>query len=56
MQKWDLLVRHLAAENGLSVKEFRRFVNWCEKNKRSKDQLMVDKLTSLELWTKFERR
>jgi hypothetical protein len=55
MLKWDQLVRRLAEETGLSVKDFRRFVNWCEKNKRSKEQLMVDHCSSLELWTEIRK-
>ncbi|TJY43981.1 hypothetical protein E5161_00865 [Cohnella pontilimi] len=54
MKRWDQLVLSLAAQNGLNVKEFRRFVNWCEKNKRSKDQLMADNRPSLELWMKLQ--
>lgn len=55
MLKWDQLVRQLAEENGLSVKDFRRYVNWCEKNKRTKEQLMADHRSSLELWIAYEQ-
>jgi len=50
LPRWDDLIRRLAAENGLSTKEFRRFVHWCEKHKRSPDQLRSDPRRSLELW------
>jgi hypothetical protein len=53
MRKWDLLIRCLAEENGLSVKAFRRYVNWCEKNKRSLDQVIADNCPSLTLWKAF---
>jgi hypothetical protein len=55
MIKWDQLIRDLAADNGLSVKDFRIYVNWCEKNKRSKEQLMADDCTSLELWKAYAK-
>jgi hypothetical protein len=51
--KWDQLIRQLSEQNGLGVKEFKRFVNWCERNKRSKEQLMVDNCSSLELWAAY---
>ncbi|WP_123040270.1 hypothetical protein [Cohnella candidum] len=50
LTKWDRLVRRLAEENELSVKEFRRYVNWCEKHKRTKEQLLADRRPSLVLW------
>jgi len=50
LPKWEALIRRLAAENGLSPKEFRRYVHWCEKNKRTKEQLRLDPRPSLELW------
>jgi hypothetical protein len=50
LSKWEDLIRRLAAANGLSTKEFRRYVHWCEKNKRTKEQLRLDPRPSLELW------
>lgn len=50
MSRWDRLLEDLAEKNGLSVKQFRLFVNWCEKNKRSMEQLMADNRASLALW------
>ncbi|MFD2611119.1 hypothetical protein [Paenibacillus gansuensis] len=47
---WDLLVRTLAEQNEVTVKEFRQYVNWCEKHKRTKEMLMSDPRPSLELW------
>ncbi|WP_309122055.1 hypothetical protein [Paenibacillus sp.] len=50
LRGWDELIRRLAAENGLGTKEFRRYVHWCEKHKRTKEQVRLDPRPSLELW------
>lgn len=55
MQKWNRLVKILAQENNLEVDEFRRFVDWCESNKRTVEQIKNDPRTSLEIWKKAHR-
>ncbi len=50
LRGWDELIRRLAAAHGLGTKEFRRFVHWCENNKRTKEQARLDPRSSLELW------
>ncbi|MCI3919145.1 hypothetical protein MO973_02725 [Paenibacillus sp. TRM 82003] len=51
--RWDRLIRELAARNGLDAREYRRYVHWCEKNKRTKEQLLADDCSSLELWRAY---
>ena len=51
--KFEQVLRNLAKENGLTYKEYRKFVNWCEKNKRTLEQVLEDNklgLTHVELW------
>ncbi|GAA4879923.1 hypothetical protein GCM10023310_70130 [Paenibacillus vulneris] len=48
--RWDSLVSRLAKLNGMSVKEFRQYVNWCEKNKRSIQDLEIDNTFSVDAW------
>lgn len=48
--RWERLVRELAARNGLDLRAYRRFVHWCEKHPRTKEQLLADDCHSLELW------
>jgi len=48
--RWDALVRRLAEENGLTPKEFRKYVNWCEKNKRTVPEIMNDPRPSIDIW------
>jgi 5-methylcytosine-specific restriction endonuclease McrA len=47
---WDALVIELAKENELTKKEFKEFVDWCEDNQRSIEQLRFDNTPSLQLW------
>jgi hypothetical protein len=50
------LVKYLASQNGLTVKEFYDFVRWCDENRRTIEQVRADnkrygyKKPSLELW------
>ena len=51
--KYRKVIHNLAEENGLTYKEFEQFVNWCEKNKRTVEQVKADNergLTSIDLW------
>lgn len=50
---WNQLIAYLAAENGLSVVEFKEFVLWCEQNKRTLQQVQQDNRLSLEIWKEF---
>lgn len=57
MSRWDKLVKYLAAKNKLTVPEFKKFVYWCENNKRSADDVKRDRnKTSLELWREFNEK
>ncbi|MBP1934262.1 hypothetical protein J2Z37_004281 [Ammoniphilus resinae] len=49
-KRWDELVHALAAENGLTVKEFTQYVHWCEKHPRSFEEVEADPRPSLEIW------
>ena len=48
--RWDALVRDLAAKNGMTPKEFRQYVNWCEKHKRTVADVLRDPRPSIEIW------
>lgn len=49
--RWNRLVEILAAQNGLTVDEFRAFVYWCFDNPRTIDEIKADgDASSLELW------
>jgi hypothetical protein len=50
MSYWSELVVRLAADNGLNITDFKHYVDWCEKNKRSIAQLNDDNTPSLKLW------
>lgn len=47
---WDELIANLASLNGVTVRDFTRYVNWCEKNKRDLNQVKNDPRLSLEIW------
>lgn len=49
-KRWDGLVHSLAAENGLTVKEFTQYVHWCEKHPRTLEEIEADPRHSLEIW------
>ncbi|MFJ8257187.1 hypothetical protein ACIQ4Z_07830 [Peribacillus asahii] len=49
MDKWYRLIGYLAEQNHLSVNEFRDFVSWCDKNKRTVEEI-DSKYSSIELW------
>ena len=47
------VAKHLAGLNGMTLKEYRKFVTWCIKNPRTVDQVKEDNergLTSIDLW------
>lgn len=44
------LITRLAAENNMTVEEFREFIYWCEQNKRTLEEVQADSRTSVELW------
>ena len=47
------VARYLAELNGMTLKEFRKFVTWCYKNQRTVEQVKADNergLTSQDLW------
>jgi hypothetical protein len=50
--KWNELISRLAEDNGITINEFKEYVNWCEKNKRSLKKLEKNNTPSLELWMK----
>lgn len=50
---FEQVLRNLAKENGLTYKEYRKFVYWCEKHKRTLEEVIEDNklgLTQVELW------
>lgn len=50
-RKWNKLIKYLADHNGLTVAEFKIYVNWCEKNKRTKEEVLKDgEISSVDLW------
>lgn len=47
------VIRRLASWNGMSYREFHKYVNWCENNKRTVEQVREDNkkgLSSVDLW------
>lgn len=50
MSKWDELVKRLACENNMTIKEFRDYVYWCEANKRTPNESKSDNRLSSEIW------
>ncbi|MCG7383332.1 helix-turn-helix domain-containing protein [Paenibacillus sp. ACRRY] len=54
--RFDALVSKLAAQNGLTPEEFRKFTYWCFDNPRTVEQIAADnarygyKKSSLEIW------
>jgi len=50
MRLWDKLITDLASQNGMSVRDFTRYVNWCEENKRDLDEVKADQRLSVEIW------
>lgn len=55
MRLWDKLIEDLAAQNGLTVREFTQYVNWCEENKRDLDEVKSDPRWSIEIWRSSEK-
>ena len=52
-ENFEQVLRNLAKENGLTYKEYRKFVYWCEKHKRTLEEVIEDNklgLTQIELW------
>jgi hypothetical protein len=54
LELFSRLVEKLAAYNNLSVYEFEEFVNWCENNKRSVEDLRKCNKNSLSLWREIK--
>jgi len=50
MERWERLVEACAAGHGLTVERFRQFVDWCEANPRSEEDIVRDPRTSLDIW------
>ncbi|WP_427050446.1 hypothetical protein [Paenibacillus sp. TC-CSREp1] len=54
--RFDALVWRLAAQNGLTPEEFRKFTYWCFENPRTVEQIAEDnarygyKKSSIEIW------
>lgn len=48
--KFKGVVKMLALYNNLTLKEFKDFVYWCYKNKRTTDEVRKNGTSSLELW------
>lgn len=51
MRLWDKLIEELASQNGMTIREFIQYVNWCEENKRNLDEVKVDPRLSREIWS-----
>lgn len=57
MKKWYSLIKYLATKNKLTTKEFKEYVYWCEKNKRTAEEVKRDgNISSLELWKLSKER
>ena len=53
MKSWKKLINYLASRNNLSVDEFKEYVYWCERNKRTAEQVKKDgNISSKKLWRK----
>lgn len=51
IRSWNKLIKYLAAKNKLTVEEFKKYIYWCENNKRDAVAVKNDNgKTSLELW------
>ncbi|MGE8080048.1 hypothetical protein [Peribacillus loiseleuriae] len=50
LNKWNELISYLANQNDLTVDELKDFVYWCEKNKRSVEDIKKDPRPSIEIW------
>lgn len=48
IDKWYKLIKILAEQNNLTVEEFREFVYWCDKNRRSPESITNE--NSIDLW------
>lgn len=55
-EKAKELIKYLAKHSELSVTDFKKFIKWCEKNKRTKEQASSDHRTSIEIWREYEDR
>lgn len=52
-KNFEKVLHNLAKENGMTYKEYHKYVNWCEKNKRTVEQVIADNekgLSSIDLW------
>ena len=49
-EKVAALISRLAAENSMTIEEFREFIYWCEQNKRTLEEVQADSRTSVEIW------
>jgi hypothetical protein len=49
-KSWDELIHSLASQSGLTVKEFTQYVYWCERNKRTLEEVKIDPRYSVEIW------
>lgn len=50
-KEWKSLIKYLAAKNKMTMVEFEQYVYWCEKNKRTAEEVRRDGgITSMELW------
>lgn len=50
---FEKVIHNLAKENGMTNAEFRKYVYWCEKNKRTVEEVLADNekgLTSIDLF------
>lgn len=49
LNRWEKLIEYLADQNGLTVDEFKDYVNWCFENPRKVEEI-EEGVTSIELW------
>lgn len=47
---FDSLIRYLAAENNLSIKDYEDFVYWCYDNPRTIEDIKNDPRSSIDIW------
>jgi hypothetical protein len=55
IHKWNNLIEKLAIMNGLSVMEFKDFIYWCERNKRTIEEIQKENIPSIVIWKKANK-
>lgn len=53
--KWDTLIKSLSEQNNMSTEEFKKYVYWCENNKRSVEEVKKDNRLSTEIYKEYKK-